>query len=576
MVTVSSLPDGQAFKPRLTGAEREARFQAVRQRGTLRIALVGLAFPVSFFGDEHFLNLVSSRPMGQTLTGALPLLAALVPQEHTVEIFDGNVTPLDIEHLKTFDIIGVTGMIVQRHAFIDVLKQLADHDGLVLVGGSYASVDPTFFDELCDVIFIGEADETWPAFFDHLRDGEPIKPVQIQAERTDMSTLPLPRYDLIDPKSYIFASVQFSRGCPFMCEFCDIITIFGRKPRTKTPEMMLAELDSLVERGFKIVFLIDDNFIGNKKLAREFLIRLVEWQEENGYPLRFSTEASLNLADEPELLDLMARANFGLVFIGIESANPESLAETRKVQNLRGDSQIAKLSRIREAGLIVIAGFIVGFDSDDSRIFETQRAFIEEANIAVAAVGTLTAIPSTPLYDRLKAAGRLRYDDPLCNLEPAQMTAEELRSGYLDLVETLYTPEAYFGRLMRNIAELKRPRETQERLVAAGNPVTLKQRAEMFARLGGLVSRFVVTLVRQGEFTNLVPRYWRVYRDIRRDAAAPMSLDKFLFYAAHHWHYFKFYKDMRIRPSATFEYAHNPANRIDQAAVPERVADPVA
>jgi radical SAM superfamily enzyme YgiQ (UPF0313 family) len=264
-----------------------------------------------------------------------------------------------------------------------------------------------------------------------------------------MTKAPRPRYDLLNADRYASGALQYSRGCPFQCEFCDIIVIYGRKPRVKEPEQLLAELDDMRRAGFHSAFIVDDNFIGNRKKAKALLEQIVPWMEQHNYPLRLTTEASIDLADQPELLELMYRANFRSVFIGIETPSIKSLTETKKFQNTRGDSLGAKLGRIQDAGLDINAGFIVGFDNDDRRIFEDQFQFIQENGITLAMVGMLQAIPSTPLYERLQREGRLVEDDPNCNFLPKQMNREELRDGYWNLVKRLYAPEAFLERYFK-------------------------------------------------------------------------------------------------------------------------------
>ena len=225
--------------------------------------------------------------------------------------------------------------------------------------------------------------------------------------------------------------------------------IFGRRPRVKDPDQLVAELEDMRRAGFHSVFIVDDNFIGDKRKAKALLTKLVPWMEEHHYPLRLTTEASIDLAEDPELLDLMYRANFRSVFIGIETPRADSLKETKKFQNVRGDSLEVKLARIRSAGIDVSAGFIVGFDSDDRAIFDDQFRFIQDNGIALAMVGMLQAIPKTPLYDRLKREGRLVEEDPSCNFVPHQMNREELRTGYWNLVRRLYTPTAFLDRYFK-------------------------------------------------------------------------------------------------------------------------------
>jgi radical SAM superfamily enzyme YgiQ (UPF0313 family) len=252
-------------------------------------------------------------------------------------------------------------------------------------------------------------------------------------------------------RHYLFGSVQFSRGCPFQCEFCDIIVTFGRRPRLKTAAQVIAELEALRAQKIDIAFIVDDNLIGNKKAVKGLLRELIAYQEANGYPFDFFTEASLDLAEDDELLQLMVDANIISVFIGIESPNEKSLRETRKFQNVRPAGTIVeRVHKIQRAGIEVWCGMILGFDNDDATIFDAQRQFLKEARIASAMIGMLAAIPKTPLHARLAAEGRLDLaDEPEygTNVIPAQMTREELRDGYVRVMQDLYEPEAYFERL---------------------------------------------------------------------------------------------------------------------------------
>jgi radical SAM superfamily enzyme YgiQ (UPF0313 family) len=227
-----------------------------------------------------------------------------------------------------------------------------------------------------------------------------------------MTKVPRPRYDHLTVDRYATGALQYSRGCPFECEFCDIIVIFGRKPRVKDPDQLVAELDDMRRTGFHSVFIVDDNFIGNKKKAKDLLVKLIPWMEEHNYPLHLTTEASIDLANDAEILELMYRANFRSVFIGIETPRLESLNETKKFQNVRGDSMEAKLARVRNAGLDINAGFIVGFDNDEKEIFADQFRFIQENGITLAMVGMLQAIPRTPLYERLQLQLRPQANEP--------------------------------------------------------------------------------------------------------------------------------------------------------------------
>ena len=389
--------------------------------------------------------------------------------------------------------------------------------------------------------FVGEAETTWPRFLADFANGDPVEKRYEQATPTDMSKAPRPRFDLLQVDRYASGALQYSRGCPFQCEFCDIIVIYGRKPRVKDPAQLVAELDDMRRAGFHSAFIVDDNFIGNKKKAKALLELLVVWMEQHNYPLHLTTEASIDLADDAELLSLMYRANFRSVFIGIETPRLESLKETKKFQNLRGDSLSVKLTRIQAAGLDVNAGFIVGFDSDDKAIFEDQFQFIQQSGITLAMVGMLQAIPRTPLYERLQREGRLVEEDPNCNFVPKQMSREELRAGYWDLVKRLYTPEAYLERFFR-------ARQSTE---------YLERRAEICRKAGegkllptlayGLILLWSLfwALLRDGSLQTVgavyVSHFFAPGVNRRRDI---VGFAQFMNRCVAHWHFYKFTREL--------------------------------
>jgi radical SAM superfamily enzyme YgiQ (UPF0313 family) len=414
----------------------------------LSICLINPRFEPSYWGFDFALPLYPGDKRSTMISGSLSALAGL-SGDHDITLVDENVEEIDWPSLSGYDIVGVTGMIVQKERMRQILLRLRELKIFTAVGGPLMSVQEEFFEDLCDVSFVGEAETTWPKFLDDFSHDLKTARRYEQPTPTDMTLVPKPRFDLLKVSRYASAALQYSRGCPFQCEFCDIIVIYGRKPRVKEPEQLVAELDDLRRAGFHSAFIVDDNFIGNKKKAKSLLEQIIPWMEEHGYPLRLTTEASIDLADDEELLELMYRANFRSVFIGIETPRMESLKETKKFQNIRGDSLEAKLARIQAAGLDINAGFIVGFDSDDKAIFEDQFRFIQDNGITLAMVGMLQAIPRTPLYTRLKAEGRLVEEDPSCNFVPKQMTRDELRKGYWDLVTRLYTPEAYLERYFK-------------------------------------------------------------------------------------------------------------------------------
>jgi radical SAM superfamily enzyme YgiQ (UPF0313 family) len=412
------------------------------------IVLINPRFETSYWGLEHALPIFGKK--AHMPVGCLPLLAALTPPEHTITLMDECVEPIDFDRLARADIVGVTGMGVQRFRMREILEELKRRGRFVVLGGAWVTVNEGYFRDLADVIFVGEAEETWPQFLREWQRGEHQARYE-QAEKSDMAKVPTPRYELLKTDRYMFACMQISRGCPFQCEFCDIIVTFGRRPRIKTKEQVVAELDALYASGAREVFIVDDNLIGNKRAIKELLPTVVEWQKRHSYALSLFTEASLDLAEEPELRQLMVDANFLAVFVGIESPSEESLKETKKYQNVKkGAGLIERVHTIQDSGLDVWCGMIVGFDSDTPDIFGAQVRFLTQARITNAMVGPLYAIPKTPLHGRLAREGRLDTSDTSgygTNVIPLKMTREQLRRGYIQVMSELVAPDAYFARL---------------------------------------------------------------------------------------------------------------------------------
>ena len=412
------------------------------------IAIINPRFEVSYWGMEHALPLLGKR--ANLPVAALPLLAALTPTEHNVTLLDENVEAIDYARLAQADIVGVTGMSVQRFRMREILKELKARGVFTVVGGPWVSVREDYFGDLADAIFVGEAEETWPQFLQDWQRGQHCMRYE-QADKTDMTKVPTPRFDRLKMDQYLFGSVQFSRGCPFQCEFCDIIVTFGRRPRLKTSAQIIAELEALRAQKIDAAFIVDDNLIGNKKAIKVLLRDLIAYQQANGYHFEFFTEVSLDLAEDEELMRLMVEASIISVFVGIESPNEKSLKETKKFQNIRPvGTLVERVHRIQETGIEVWCGMILGFDNDDHSIFDAQRRFLKEARITTAMIGMLAAIPKTPLHARLAGEGRLDPADELefgTNVIPLQMSREELRDGYLKVMRDLYEPDSYFERL---------------------------------------------------------------------------------------------------------------------------------
>jgi radical SAM superfamily enzyme YgiQ (UPF0313 family) len=414
------------------------------------IVIINPRFDISFWGLEHCIQLLGKR--ANLPVACLALLAALVPDHHHVTLLDENVEDLDFDRIGRADLVCVTGMSIQGRRLVEILEEVKARGCMTVVGGPMATVEPEVFEGLADVIFIGEADETWPQFLREWERGL-HKSRYEQPQKTDVTKLPLPRIDLLKLDRYMFGSLQISRGCPFTCEFCDIIVTFGRRPRLKTSEQVIAELDAFRRAGMKIVFVVDDNLIGNKKAIKSVLRDIVRWQQDRAYPLTLFTEASLDLAEDEELMELMGLANFQNVFIGIETPNEESLKETKKLQNVRPNAGtlVERVHRVQRHGIDVWCGMIVGFDHDDPSIFQVMPQFLAETRISAALIGMLHAIPTTPLYERLKKAGRLNDDDASnrygTNVIPLGISPQELRVGFIKVMQECYRAGAYFQRL---------------------------------------------------------------------------------------------------------------------------------
>jgi radical SAM superfamily enzyme YgiQ (UPF0313 family) len=410
------------------------------------IVLVNPRCEASYWGLEHALPFLGKR--ANVPPACLPLLAALTPGDHQVTLLDENVRPIDYDRVARAEIVGLTGMNVQRARMREVLVELKRRGAFTVVGGPWVSVCEGDFADLADVIFVGEAEETWPRFLEDWGKGRHERRYE-QSQWTDMTRVPVPRYDLLSLRDYVFGSIQFSRGCPFQCEFCDIIVTFGRQPRLKTTAQVLAELEALRAQKMDIVFIVDDNLIGNKAAIKGLLRDVAAWQQAHGYPLTFFSQGSVDLAEDEELLACMVEANIQTVFLGIESTNEDSLRETRKLQNIRrGRTLLERVHAIQNVGLDVWCGMIVGFDHDDPAVFAAHREFVRQARIGHAMIGMLMAFPKTPLYQRLADEGRLDPEESEfgTNVIPRGMSRKELRDGFVQLMQDLYEPDAFFQR----------------------------------------------------------------------------------------------------------------------------------
>jgi radical SAM superfamily enzyme YgiQ (UPF0313 family) len=414
---------------------------------SIKALLVYPEFPDTYWSLKHALAFerkqASFPPLG------LLTVSALLPEAWERRLVDMNVRTLNDSDIEWADVVLVSAMIVQKDSMQQVIKRGKALGKRVMVGGPYVTTSAEEAIE-ADHIFLGEAETTLPEFINDFARGE-AKRVYEAAERPPLSISPRPHFHLAELRRYNAMSVQFSRGCPFQCEFCDIIEIYGRVPRTKSNQQLIAELDALRQLDWHgLVFIVDDNFIGNKRNVKLLLPELAEWSERYDYPFSFLTEASVNLADDEELLESMRRAGFRRVFLGIETPVEESLKETRKNQNTRRDL-LESVHKIQSHAMEVLAGFIVGFDNDPEDIFDRQINFIRESAIPMAMVGMLTALPDTQLWRRLNAEGRLlgetggNLTHSALNYIP-RMDSSQLVEGYKRILRTIYSPQEYYRR----------------------------------------------------------------------------------------------------------------------------------
>jgi len=423
----------------------------------VKILLVYPQYPDTFWSFKHALKFVSKKAAFPPL--GLLTVAAMLPGEWEKKLVDMNVNKLTDGDIKWADYVFISAMVVQRDSVKEVITRCKKLDTKIVGGGPLFTTGYEEFDGV-DHFVLGEAEVTLLPFLEDMKEGC-ARHIYTSNERPDISKTPIPLWSLINMKDYSSMNVQYSRGCPFNCEFCDIIILNGHKPRTKGKDQMLAELGALYHLGWRSgVFIVDDNFIGNKKkLKSEILPAIIEWRKGNRCPVALSTEASINLADDEELMRLMVDAGFSTVFVGIETPNEESLAECAKYQNQNRDL-VASVKKIQNHGLEVQGGFIVGFDSDPLSIFKNQIDFIQKSGIVTAMVGLLNAPPGTRLYQRLRQENRLlkaftgNNTDCSLNFIP-KMNYETLINGYKHILDTIYSPKHYYERIETFLGEYK-------------------------------------------------------------------------------------------------------------------------
>jgi len=414
----------------------------------MRILMIYPECPNSFWSFKHVIKLFGKKaylpPLG------LMTVSALLPDEYEKRLVDMNTTELTDEDILWADFVFISGMIVQKESSIAVIKRCKDLGVKTVAGGPlFTSLYEQFED--VDHFVLNEGEITIPMFLDDLAKGD-LKRIYSTEIKPDIKNTPVPHYNIINIDDYYIMPLQSSRGCPFDCEFCDIVNLNGRIPRTKTPEQVINELQAIHDAGWKgSIFFVDDNFIGNKNNTKELLRAIIDWKSKVDFSPSFFTEISINATDDDELLDLMRQAGFFLVFVGIETPSASGLKECNKLQNQNRD-MIDSVRKFYKYGMEVTAGFIVGFDSDDETIFERQYEFIQEAGVSKAMIDLLQALPGTKLHKRLDKEGRLIKlssginQDSTINFIP-KMDKEILVDGYNKLIKKAYSPKAYFERL---------------------------------------------------------------------------------------------------------------------------------
>ena len=495
----------------------------------MRTLFVYPEFPKTFWSYEKILELVNRKVLLPPL--GLVTVAALLPQEWEMKLVDRNVREVTDEEWNWAELVIISGMIVQKDDMAVQINKAKQRGLPVAVGGPFASSTPDAPElDLADFKILDEGEITLPMFLDALERGETGGRFTAEGDKPDVTATPIPRFDLLQLEAYDSMSVQFSRGCPFNCEFCDIIVLYGRKPRTKTPEQLVAELQYLHDLGWRrSIFLVDDNFIGNKRNAKLLLPQIRSWQEERGYPFSFSTEASVDLADDEEMMRMMHDARFESVFLGIETPDEASLETARKVQNTRNPLDAA-VDRITANGIRVMAGFIIGFDGEKDGAGHRIVEFVTRTGIPAAMMGMLQALPKTALWARLEREGRLIQGEDaakgvnqtnLLNFQPTR-PIRDIANEYVDAFCALYEPNAYMDRVYSYYLKMGAPRW------------------KAAAKLPSLVDLKALTIVvwRQGIKRNTRNRFWRYMFGMARNN--PALLEQFLSVLAHNEHFLEY------------------------------------
>jgi radical SAM superfamily enzyme YgiQ (UPF0313 family) len=417
----------------------------------MNVLLVYPQYPDSFWSFRHALRFISKKaaipPLG------LITVSAMLPSTWQKKLVDMNVTSLKTRDIQWADYVFISAMHIQKKSVDKVIDECIKHGVKIVAGGPLFTREYKNYSEI-DHFILNEAEITLPLFMKDLNAGSPKK-VYRTNKFANISDTPIPDFHLLSAKSYAFMNIQISRGCPYACEFCEITSLFGHKVRTKSITQIINELDKLDELNWRgPVFIVDDNFIGNKRVIKNSLLpAMKEWMQKNKYPFTFNTETSINIADDQELMNLMVETGINSVFIGIETPEERSLQECNKVQN-KNRNMLQSIKKIQQSGIQVSGGFIVGFDSDSASVFQRQIDFIQQSGIVSAMVGLLNAPKNTLLYERLKAENRLKNEvtgnntDLSMNFIP-KMNYHELMEGYKKIIRNIYTTKPYYERIRR-------------------------------------------------------------------------------------------------------------------------------
>ncbi|WP_341901306.1 B12-binding domain-containing radical SAM protein [Synechococcus sp. UW140] len=500
----------------------------------MRTLFVYPEFPKTFWSYEKILELVNRKVLLPPL--GLVTVAALLPQQWQMKLVDRNVREVTEEEWNWAELVVISGMIVQKSDMAVQIAKAKERGLPVAVGGPFASSTPDAPElNLADFKVLDEGEITLPMFIEAIERGDTNGRFSSNGEKPDVTSTPVPRFDLLELDAYDSMSVQFSRGCPFQCEFCDIIVLYGRKPRTKNPEQLIAELQALYDLGWRrSIFLVDDNFIGNKRNAKLLLPAMREWLSERGYPFSFATEASVDLAADEELLQLMAECRFESVFLGIETPDEASLSVAGKHQNTRSSLEEA-VDRITSYGIRVMAGFIIGFDGEQAGAGDRIVRFVSLTGIPAAMMGMLQALPNTGLWHRLEKEGRLIQEKAdakgvnqtnLLNFVPTR-PIREIANEYVQAFCQLYEPNAYIDRVTHYYLKMGKPRWHAFYKADKSDQSSLPSLTDIRA--------LSIVVWRQGFKRNTRFRFWKSLAIIAM--RNPKLLEQFLVVLAHNEHF---------------------------------------